>query len=63
MQIKTFLEGPSTSLDVLSLDVYSVKILMDRYGGSISYEHNSDTDENHVTLVFRIAEKRLPENP
>jgi hypothetical protein len=60
---QAFFEGPSSSLDVLNLDIYSVKILMDRYGGSISYEHDSDINGNYVTLVFRSAEKRLPENP
>ncbi|PNX51292.1 MAG: hypothetical protein BV458_11740 [Thermoplasmata archaeon M9B2D] len=45
-------ENLKPSQNVLSLDLYSVKILMKRYDGDVSYRYENETRTNEVLLVF-----------
>ena len=39
----------------MSLDLFIVKILMERYGGLLVYEHNDSNQSNRFTLRFKRA--------
>ncbi len=39
----------------LSLDMFIVKILMERYNGRVAYEYNDSTQSNRFALEFRTA--------
>ena len=40
----------------MSLDLFIVKILMERYGGQLAYEHDEKNQSNRFTLEFERAE-------
>ena len=52
-ELKTFIEGDGMSgMVALDLDLFTIKLLMNRYSARIVCSRNEDTEENSCTFIF-----------